>query len=93
MSLGQLWLDGGPHVLHDLGLLLGRKEDGDLPGVEQVVEVLQELVVRHLGVGDEEDVLRDAQRGLLQNPLQHLSPLVDPVVLGHLDLCGNVIVS
>lgn len=61
-------------------------EVGQLPGVQQVVDVLQELVVNELGVHQDEDVRPAIATRAHQPRFEVLSEVLRLVGLGDLDL-------
>ena len=61
----------------------------NLSAVEDAVDVLDELLVVHLAVVEEEDVVGGRLRGLLEDALQRVAPLLHPVLFAHFELEFN----
>ena len=58
--------------------------------VEDAVDVLDELLVVHLAVVEEEDVVAGRLRRLLEDALQRVAPLLHAVLFAHLELEFNL---
>ena len=60
--------------------------NSDLSAVEDAVNVLDEPLVVHLAVVEEEDVVIGRLSRLLQDAFQRIAPLLETVLFAHLKL-------
>ena len=78
------------HFGADLILLVDGEHVGDLPSVQQVADILQEVLFLDLSVSKEEDCVIGTLCTLPQDLLQVLPPLNRGVTLTNLNLCSVV---
>lgn len=74
------------HLLHQVGLLVGREDVGHVARVQKHVDVLDEGLVLDLAVGEEEHGALGGHAHLQHDLLQVLPPLAAGVALGDLNL-------